>query len=330
MTAPNLHAIITQPTSMHAQGLRYHERRALGYGTTKERLGKDSMGNYSDCSLTLQFAVDPVVTPDGYIFSREAIIENLLAQKKAYKRKLAAYEAALAEERKQAAGREAMEEGAKLVAFDAENHGGFSSETASKVQAAIISEAERSLAPGSIRSQLLIKENQGRADGLKTSFWTPSVGPDAIKDNEKPDPETRCPASGKALKLKDLVAVRFTPANDDPDAATASHSAVHIDPLTKDNLTNASKLVVFKATGDVLLQETYVKLVKPEGLYNGTRIKESEVIELQTGGTGFAARGGDKVQASKYSNVGLGSGKQQLRGQAGAHYRSLGGLVQGN
>lgn len=274
--------------------------------------------------------MDPVATPEGFIFSREAIVENLLAQKKAYKRKLAAWEAAQEEERKKEAERRSVEEGAKLVAFDAENHGGFSSETASKVKAAIVSEAAKSSAPGAIKSQLLIKENQERADGLKTSFWTPSVGPDALKDIEKPDPETRCPASGNPLKLKDLIPVRFTPATDDPDASSSSHSALHIDPLTRDNLTNASKLVLLKATGDVLLQDTYVKLVKPEGLYNGTRIKESEVIELQTGGTGFAARGGERVQASKYSNVGLGSGKQQLRGQAGAHYRSLGGLVQGN
>ena len=36
---------------------------------------------------------DPVCTPDGYMFSREAILENLLQQKKANKRKYAAWEA---------------------------------------------------------------------------------------------------------------------------------------------------------------------------------------------------------------------------------------------
>jgi nitric oxide synthase-interacting protein len=33
------------------------------------------------------------VTPDGFLFSREAILENLLQQKKALKRKLAEWEA---------------------------------------------------------------------------------------------------------------------------------------------------------------------------------------------------------------------------------------------
>ena len=37
-------------------------------------------------------------TPSGYLFSREAILENLLDQKKANKRKLAAWEAQQAED----------------------------------------------------------------------------------------------------------------------------------------------------------------------------------------------------------------------------------------
>ena len=36
---------------------------------------------------------DPVCTPDGFLFSKEAIIENLVQQKKAIKRKMAAWEA---------------------------------------------------------------------------------------------------------------------------------------------------------------------------------------------------------------------------------------------
>ena len=42
---------------MGAEGLSYAERRALGFGTVKERLGKDSLGNYFDCCLTLQMAI---------------------------------------------------------------------------------------------------------------------------------------------------------------------------------------------------------------------------------------------------------------------------------
>lgn len=36
---------------------------------------------------------DPVCTPDGYLYSREAILESLLQQKKSNKRKYAVWEA---------------------------------------------------------------------------------------------------------------------------------------------------------------------------------------------------------------------------------------------
>lgn len=48
---------------------------------------------------------DPVCTPKGFLFSREAILENLLEQKKANKRKLAAWEAQQADEARKQASR---------------------------------------------------------------------------------------------------------------------------------------------------------------------------------------------------------------------------------
>lgn len=42
---------------------------------------------------------------------------------------------------------------------------------------------------------------------LWQAFWMPSQTPDAKVIVEKPDMETVCPASGKKLKLKDLIEV---------------------------------------------------------------------------------------------------------------------------
>lgn len=36
---------------------------------------------------------DPVVTPEGHLYSKEAILENLLAQKKAIRKRVVAFEA---------------------------------------------------------------------------------------------------------------------------------------------------------------------------------------------------------------------------------------------
>ena len=84
---------------------------------------QDAVGNYYDCRLTLLSAVvtflprafprgalgsttcsgvgglqDPVCTPSGVLYSREAILESLLEQKKGNKRKFAAWKAEQLEE----------------------------------------------------------------------------------------------------------------------------------------------------------------------------------------------------------------------------------------
>lgn len=45
----------------------------------------------------------------------------------------------------------------------------------------------------------------------------------------------------------------------------------YMDPITKDTFSNKSVLVALKPTGDVILEATYKKLVKPEGNFNGVR-----------------------------------------------------------
>lgn len=125
--------------------------------------------------------------------------------------------------------------------------------------------------------------------------------------------------SGKKLRLKDLVAAKFTPVPE-------GEGGLYMDPITKDTFTNANKLVLLKPTGDVLLEETYKTCVKPEGRFEGIKVREKDVIKLQGGGTGFVAHDGEKVQSKKHYTLGPGSGRQDLRGQHQGP-RSAGGLV---
>jgi nitric oxide synthase-interacting protein len=67
--------------------------------------------------------------------------------------------------------------------------------------------------------------------------------------------------------------------------------------------------------GDVVMEETYKACIKPEGEFKGKKVTEKDIIRLQTGGTGFAARDGDKVQVKKHFHLGPGSGRADLRGQ---------------
>lgn len=47
---------------------------------------------------------------------------------------------------------------------------------------------------------------------MKKNFWIPANTPEAKVDKpEKPDQNVYCPISGKKLKAKDLIPVKFTP-----------------------------------------------------------------------------------------------------------------------
>ncbi|CAL8463350.1 g2884 [Coccomyxa elongata] len=304
--------------TMGSEAMTYGEMKGLGYGTVSERLGKDAVGNYYDCRLTLQPALDPVCTPDGYLYSREAILESLLQQKKSNKRKYAVWEAQQQAELRKESEREAVEAQTQLLAFDRQNHMGASDIVARTLKKAIQEEAEAMLSEKKVvNGAVNIAGNTEKMKEMK-AFWLPSKTPEANILVDKPDMSTFCPASGKKLRLKDLIPVRFMRVPEAEDGYA-------MDPITKDTFSNASRLVVLKATGDVMLKETYKSCVQPEGMYNGVTIKDGDVIELKRGGTGFAAHDGGAVQAKKFFPLGPGSGKYDLRGQhQGA--RSLGGL----
>lgn len=293
---------------MGSEALSYAEKKALGYGTVKERLGKDSLGNYYDCCLTLKPAEDPVVGPSGHVFSREAILENLLAQKKANKRKLKAWEAQQQEERRKEADKKAIEAEAAVLAFDRQNHMGASDALAVRLRETISEEAEALLADKRVASGAVnIRENEDRIKEMK-AFWLPSQAPEVKAMLEKPDMATYCPASGKKLSLKQLIPLKFTPV---PDGGPHEF----MDPVTRDLFTNASRLVLLKPTGDVVHHDTWTKLIRGEGQYDGQPISEDDVVELQRGGTGFAAHNADALQAKAFFHLGPGSGMADLRGQ---------------
>lgn len=74
------------------------------------------------------------------------------------------------------------------------------------------------------------------------AFWVPSKAPDAKQVLAKPEATTFCPASGKKLRLKDLIPIKFT-------RTPEEDSGVYMDPVTQDTFTNASSLVVLRPTG---------------------------------------------------------------------------------
>ncbi|KAL4224787.1 hypothetical protein ACF0H5_015484 [Mactra antiquata] len=181
----------------------YHEKQKdqsqSGYGSKQLRLGKDSVKEFDCCCLTLQPCRNPVVTKDGYLYDKEAIISYILQKKKEIARKLKEYE-----KQKQKAQAEADE--IKKLEEEA-NIKKFSSRT-------LEVPSMKTDLPGT-SSGKSVSNMTGGKDKKLPSFWIPNLTPHAgPKQEEKPDEKIRCPMSGKPIKLKDLIDVNFTDIKD--------------------------------------------------------------------------------------------------------------------
>lgn len=165
---------------MGSEAMTYHEKKLLGYGTAHERLSKESIGNFDDCRITLQPAIDPVCTPEGVVYSREAIIEYLVHQKKDIKRKLEAWEELQAREQQEAAEKAAMEEQARVAEFERLNALGASSDKAREAGRQLLEEAQRAKAEAKVlvAGGINIQSNKERLKQVK-AFWGANVVPEA-------------------------------------------------------------------------------------------------------------------------------------------------------
>ena len=347
-----------QAGSTGSEGLTYMERRALGHGTRSERLGKDSLSNFYDCRLTLMPAVDPVVTPAGFLFSREAVLKNLLEQKKAGKRALAEWEA---ERGRRAAAREEAERRAaeaEARAFERSvNAGGGGSGGGASSSAAGAAEAAGS---NLIVGSSTIASNRELGATVKAA-WGTSRGAVAASDasvraaeearaarlaEEKPDTSSRCPAGGGKLRLRDLVPVVFYRLGDKDggdDGGGEGGEAEEEERARAARRREADAAAALSAAGgtgyafdpitrDPLTNATPIVVLLPSGVAmseasyktcvkpDGTwkGKKIEKVIRLQSGGTGFVAHDGKAAEAASHFALGAGSGRADVRGQLAA------------
>ncbi|KAK1118964.1 hypothetical protein K0M31_013734 [Melipona bicolor] len=258
----------------------YHEKKkdatASGYGTNTQRVGKDSVKDFDCCCLTLQPCRNPVITKDGYLFDKEAILEYVLTKKKEYARKLKEYEKQKQQEQEQSNEKSANEELQKLQKF-------------LKGEKNIVS-----------RSQIITKESTSSVsnmsngnDKMLPSFWIPSKTPEAKETTlQKPDKTVYCPLSGKPLKIKDLIPVKFTEVKDPDDKKSLIvKQARYMCPITHDILSNSVPCAVIRTTGDVVTMECVEKIIKKDWInpLDSMKLTESDIIPLQRGGTGYSA-----------------------------------------
>ena len=303
--------------TMGSESLTYHEKKALGFGTITERLGKETVKAFDACALSLTHATDPVVTPEGVLYDREHILRCLLRQKKDIARKLRAWEDQLARDAGEADAKaaEAREEAVERFhraanqAIAADPPGGSDGADADVSDDDDESDARRaSVSAAQVRAAT--DEKARRAKELN-AFWLPSKTPDAaIRLDRKPETHTICPTTGKKLRMKDLTDVKWTklPPSAAEDAASRWR---YMCPVTRETLTDASRVVVLKPSGAAVSEEAYDKVLAREKEWDGRRIKG--VVKLQRGGSGFAASG-TQVESKKAFALGAGSGLADSRG----------------
>lgn len=259
----------------------YHERQKdqhqSGYGSKQVRIGKDSVKDFDCCCLTLQPCRNPVVTKEGYIYDKEAVLNYILQKKKEIARKLKEYE----KQKNKAKTEE--EEIRKLE--EEERIKKFSTRTL---------EAPSGKAVAGSSKDNSVSNMQTGKDKQLPSFWIPTLTPDAgPKLEEKPDEKVRCPMSGIPLKLKDFIDVKFTPIKDrDSKTALITKQARFVCAVTNDVLGNSVPAAVLATSGCVVTMECVEKLIKKDMLdpINGKQMKEKDIIPLQMG-TGFSASG---------------------------------------
>jgi len=269
----------------------YHEKQkdaqTSGYGTNALRLGKDSLRNFDCCCLSLQPCKNPVITLDGYLFDKESILEYVIAKKNEVSRQLKEYEKQKRREDEDIEALAASSRKQEVNKFVKQESGiTVSSNYTPKRQA---------------ETPSISNMAAGKAKNVP-SFWIPSQTPQAKKSKAKlPDKTVYCPMSGKPLKMKDLIPVKFTEIKDPSEKRSLiAREERYMCPISRDTLNNSVPCAVIRTTGDVVTMECVEKIIKKDWLHplTGGKLTEKDIILVQRGATGFSSTN-DNLEAKE-------------------------------
>jgi len=284
------HGLNATNSHVYSSAERAKDKKQSGYGKERIRLGKDAVKGFDCCSLTLQPTKMPVITPQGWIFCKEAIITFILEKKKTYEKKLKKYEQQLELEKKEFRDSATKEHDEARVKFEATEKN-----IVTKRVEAFKQEAEQESVSNT--------STHDRKRHLP-AFWMPSMGPQAKKTKlTKPDKTVYCPMSRQPLRMKDLIDVKWTLVRDpDVQASIISREERYQCAVTGDTLYDCTHSAVLRPTGDVVTMECVEKIIRKDMRHplTGQSLKEKDIIPIQRGATGFSAAN-DNLMAEKES-----------------------------
>lgn len=266
----------------------YHERRNMDHGSTHLRLPDAAFKPWDCCALRLTPPTDPVLTPHGVLYEREAVLRELLRQREGNRSEEERIAAALVdEEARKEVDRQASEQDA-IARFER-------------------SQDEVKLATEEGKKGIVgLEESKNR--GVESNFWLPSVrnkvrsaggvANDGGKKRKK-SLKTRCPISKKPLRARDLIALKLTlnkmSKGEGANGGAISTTGKYMCPVCQAVLVNAAKPIALR-TGTVLCSQCVTKFVMKEEVdpCTSTAIDlERDVVPILNVGTAFAASAAD-------------------------------------
>jgi nitric oxide synthase-interacting protein len=277
----NHHPMTSQEQSIH-----------LSQGTLTTRLGKDSQLPFGTCPLSLQAASDPVVTPGGGLYEREAIVSYLVRENEKLAEWRGRWEAQQAGRVREHLDEVGKTEGGKVEAFRATNSGGVITDVEGAVK------EHRAKRDGEFSAQGFNVKDKGEnlKDLKRSSFWLSDFAPEATADRvTEPPRRPNSPFSGRALRLKDLKSVSLV-RDSDEDATSRSFLCA----VSRKRLTT-QEVVAITRTGSVMLASSYEEFARGDMVdpVKGGKFKEKDVVRLRKAASGYSASG--KVEAKTYT-----------------------------
>uniref|UniRef100_A0A8C9YTV8 Nitric oxide synthase-interacting protein n=1 Tax=Sander lucioperca TaxID=283035 RepID=A0A8C9YTV8_SANLU len=287
----------------------YHEKKkdtaASGYGTQSIRLGKDAIKDFDCCCLSLQPCRDPVVTPDGFLYEKQAILEYICTRRRKLRRGcfLQAYEKQKQVQKSSSQLESKSSERERVELFKTRENS-----IVSKPINPFTSGLNRGGDPGRADSSSAAESSSSSSSSASSasssssslslpSFWVPCLTPEAKPTLlKKPSKTVLCPMSGRAIRMNELISVRFTPLDPSLDrVALLTRQDRYVCAVTRDVLGNSVPCAVLRHSGAVVTQECVDKLIKKDMIdpMTGDKLSDRDIIPLQRGGTGFAASGID-------------------------------------
>ncbi|EGG14332.1 putative nitric oxide synthase-interacting protein [Cavenderia fasciculata] len=236
----------------------YHERQQLEYGTSKVRLGKDSIKDFDSCSICLASFVTPQCCPKGHIYCKECILTSLLKQKKANKEKEKQWDQQQVKIKQQEQEKKLQEEDSKLKEFESNN----------------VTFLENEKTSSTSTTNTNTNNNHLDKDGKPNPFWVSSLIPSPLKQVktiDKPTMNTVCPEGNHPLLSKQLITLKFKSISnqksnnnknneDNDDEEDVDNGNGYCCPICEKTLTNIHKLKALKTCGHVFCSPCLEKL----------------------------------------------------------------------